>query len=370
MSSITSIWIHGASLGDINALRALAQSLHLQGHRLTLSATTPSGLARWNSLIKEHFFPGTAHVHVRKAPLLSSWQAQISLQESQAQLLILELLEIWPAWIKSWAHAGVKVIVVDGRISQHTTKARFFLQSSFNHLSLFLAQTRLDAERAIYMGCPSPRVHICGDAKLDSILHEALPNTYADMRFELILGCIRPKDEKAIFAELSTYISQRPNDRILIAPRYLKRVPKLHKKAQKYGLSLSLYSEIDPIKDQQPRLMILDRYGALSTLYYSTHCAIIGGTFFDHGQNLIEAARAGCAVIYGHRLQHQRSQREWINTHGGYQVSSWKLAMQVAHQLQSKPKAEICVQFDQVIKHHSALMRQLNLIETLIFPPK
>jgi 3-deoxy-D-manno-octulosonic-acid transferase len=362
-----SIWVHGASLGDVHALRALTKALHYKGHSLTLSASTLSGQTRWHTLIASQFFTGPSSVQVCKAPLLSRYQAQRCFKESKAQLLILELLEVWPAWIKTWTTAGAQVVVVDGRISPPTLNARFLLRSSFTRLSLFLAQTSLDASRAIQMGCSPDRVHVCGDAKVDSLLTENIPDDRPPKMFDLILGCIRPKDERPMLLEINSYLRTKPNHRILIAPRHLERITKIQRLATKYGLKTSRLSTLKNHVDQQHQVCILDGYGMLAQLYYSTHCAIIGGTFFDRGQNLIEAARAGCGVIYGPKLEHQRAQAELVNRHGGHPVSSWHEAMSLALVLQDKTRKEIAVNFDVLHQHTGVVRRQLKMIEALIF---
>ena len=158
------VWIHGASLGDINALKSLIYELSVHKLELTLSAITSSGKTQIHQRYISQDHP---NLHTHPAPIWSPLHAQRAWSKVQPDLLILELLEIWPLWIKTWSRRGVPVVVVDGRISPRTLKARFLLKSSFERLDLFLAQTALDAERAVYMGTPPARVIVCGNAKYD-----------------------------------------------------------------------------------------------------------------------------------------------------------------------------------------------------------
>lgn len=371
MSALQPIWIHGSSLGDVNALRALSAQLHERGHPLTLSASTASGRTRWEMLIDQAFFSNAESVRLSAPPLLSPLHVERSLRESRAQFLILELLELWPPWVSRWAKRGVKIIVVDGRVSARTMWARPLLSRSFASLSLFLAQSELDAERAIKMGCDPAKVKVCGDAKIDSILHSLAKSDVpadAPQKFELILGCVRPRDEASLVAGLTAYQTSRPDDRVLIAPRHLQRVHPLLKRLRRAGINVQLYSELTSLTDSSPgSIILLDQYGELATLYHHTHCAIIGGTFFDRGQNLIEAAYAGCGLIYGPLLQSQRAHAAAITNGGGGQVDSWLSAFQLAARWQSERRHELSVDRDALRRLQGSIERQLHEIDHLIF---
>lgn len=367
--TVNSVWVHGSSLGDVNALRSICLALHSRGIKLTLSACTNSGIARWAQVMNEGVFDGGTLVELRKAPLLSCRSANRALEESQAQLLILELLELWPPWVLSWAKRGVKVVVVDGRISARTLWARPLLRSSFTSLSLFAAQTPLDAQRAIYMGCTSERVKVCGDAKLDSLLEiehlrseVAVHQTNPLKSYDLIIGCTRPRDERSIAIGLRTYLKQNPESRVLIAPRHLERLKPLLKRLSKQGISVQLYSD----RSSHP-VTLLDKYGVLSELYSLSHCAIIGGTFFDRGQNLIEAAFGGGGVIFGPRVSSQGSQVDALLKGGGLQVKSWGEAFELAALFLERPRESIRVDLSHLDSLRGAVERQLSLIDRLIF---
>ena len=54
---------------------------------------------------------------------------------------------------------------MNGRVSPSTLRARPLLRASFERLDLFLAQTPLDAERALRMGARPAAVRVCGNTK-------------------------------------------------------------------------------------------------------------------------------------------------------------------------------------------------------------
>ena len=308
--------------------------------------------------------------------------ARRALTESGAEVLILELLEWWPAWLITWARAGLKVIVVDGRVSPRTLWAGPLLRGCARQVTLFLAQTEEDAKRARTLGVASHGTLVCGDAKHDSAHMEieraslrpqvSVPHQLSQSPPRIILGCIRPRDEEPALVEISRLYEQLRGHSILIAPRHIERVASIQSRATQLGLSTALVSEL-PLREpsmssdiKTPQVLILDSYGALASCYKRAHVAIIGGTFFDQGQNLIEAALAGCAVVYGPRGRSLEAQRIALRARGGYDVTTWREALTLCLTLCERPRAEVGVDEGALIPLRGALARQLTHIIPLL----
>jgi 3-deoxy-D-manno-octulosonic-acid transferase len=219
-------------------------------------------------------------------------------------VLCLELLEVWPHWVKACERAEVPVVVINARVSERTLKARWLLRSSFERLSLVLAQRPLDAERAVMMGAHPERVHVCGNSKYDA-LFSSVPSSASlstQRPLQFIFGSLRPEDERGL---MSIAPSLRGVN-VLIAPRYPARAPLLKQRLTAMGLSVSLRSASreEPLlhwveAHKGASLLLLDTLGELSKLYPYTEAALLGGSFRGRPQNMIEAARSGCAIAYG-----------------------------------------------------------------------
>lgn len=363
------VWLHAASLGDVNALSGLTRLLVSRGDHLTCSATTKAGQAQWR-----HLFP---QLDQRAPPLLSKRSARRALEETGAEVLITELLEVWPAWVSTWSQAGVKIVVVDGRISSRTTWARALLFAYFRRIDLFCAQTERDALLALHMGVPPSRIFTCGDAKLDSLLARSSPPRSDVELTPLIVGCVRPRDVRPLLGALKLCPQVFNFTPILIAPRELKLVPKLTRLLKSAGLRVILDSQGERSGEQEQRgeirspssVIILDRFGQLAARYYSSRVAIIGGTFYDRGQNLIEAALGGCEVIFGPRTDQIRAQSEALIGSGGHQVETWREALELAAQLLADPPPEPRRAGQAILSVSGALSKQIDTLDRLIFEP-
>ena len=107
--------------------------------------------------------------------------------------------------------------------------------------------------------------------------------------------------------------------RVLIAPRYLKRVPRLLKGLLAKGLDVALRSQHAACNAQ---IVILDTVGELHAAYGLADVAIVGGTFgARHGQNLFEPVSMGCRVIFGPHTDHVFDQVEVLEMFGVESVS-------------------------------------------------
>ena len=338
MFSTRPLWLHGASHGDVNALRPHLIRARQRVTPLILSAVTHSGRARWRRIA-----PSTPHALHLRPPLLSKRRAQRLLKAHDPSAVLFELLEVWPAWVNACESAGIPTVVIDGRISSRTLHARPLLHPSFRRLSAFLAQTSEDANRAAFMGVRPEVIHVCGSGKYDAILspqYSPLDHTEDHTKethtaplggiasFDLIIGCLRPEDERPAMELMST-LNLFSRMRVLIAPRYLSQVSRLLKRLRAIEAPVALRS--DSLKEiNAAQCVILDTLGELDGAYTLAPIAIIGGTFGRRGQGLIEAARAGCTVIYGTASPHLNIEREALDGRGGYPCADWRDALMLA----------------------------------------
>ena len=85
--------------------------------------------------------------------------------------IVLVELELWPNHVRHARKRGVRVVLVNGRISDHSfrgySKLRAFTRRILPMLDVMCAQSDVDAMRFIALGAPADRVHVLGTAKYD-----------------------------------------------------------------------------------------------------------------------------------------------------------------------------------------------------------
>ncbi len=158
------ILVHAVSMGEVNAARLLVERLS-KHCEVVLSATTDTGFARALAV-------APAGVSVVRYPLDINMAVERFLNRVQPDLVALVELEAWPNFIRACSSRNIPIAVVNGRISDRGFKryklARWFLKPLFKRFLFVSAQTQLYADRFVFMGVPTERVHVGGTMKWDS----------------------------------------------------------------------------------------------------------------------------------------------------------------------------------------------------------
>lgn len=321
------VWLHGASVGDARALLPLVAALRAArpALRLLITAQTAGGRA-----VARQLFPD---LPVAAPPLDLPPLPARALAAVRPRLVVLEYLELWPAWIAACARAGVPVAVVDGRITRRSLRVAPLLRATAGRLALFCARSEADADAALRLGVSPERVVVHGNGKHDGA-PAAPPAPTADLRaavgdVDLVLGSLHPDEEAAALPALAAV-----GHRALVAPRYPRRAPAILAAARRLGVSARRRSEHGP----PARWIVLDTLGELAAAYALGRVAVVGGTFGRRdGQNLVEPAAHGRPVVHGPRVGNVAEEAAALAGRGAEVVPDWPAAFARADALLAAP---------------------------------
>ncbi len=94
-------------------------------------------------------------------------------------LFITAETEIWPNFLRYARKAGVKTMLVNGRISVRSVsgyyRARFFFRKVLGYFDCLGMASDLDAERIKMIGAPEERVFVTGNSKFDTLAEQVRP---------------------------------------------------------------------------------------------------------------------------------------------------------------------------------------------------
>jgi 3-deoxy-D-manno-octulosonic-acid transferase len=292
------IWFHAASVGEMisilplmNALLIAKPDLHIL---LTTVTTTSARLAQTKLPLRciHQFLPLDTQAAVER--FLLHWKPDAAwLTES----------ELWPNLIDSMKKHVLVCGIINGRMSAKSFRT-WSLFPKFTHnlmsgLHVF-AQSEDDAKRYYVMGAKQP--HVLGNLKLDApalsydeaMLHSLqkqvgarpvwLAASVHHQEYSLIEEIIHP-GLKEHFPDILTVIVPRHPEK----SEYLSAVFP-HSTRRSLGEPITATTDV----------YIADTMGELGVFYRLCPIVLIGGSFFHHGgQNLVEPARIGCAIICG-----------------------------------------------------------------------
>jgi 3-deoxy-D-manno-octulosonic-acid transferase len=156
------VWLHGASVGELASVLPLIDRIRARGMGMlvTTGTVTSGGLAeqRLQRGVIHQFVPLDISRFVRR--FLNHWQPDLALFVES---------ELWPNMMVEASARGIPMILVNGRLSEHSFKrwqrAPNCIASLLRRLDLCLAGTASDAARLSELGAAN--VVTTGNLKLD-----------------------------------------------------------------------------------------------------------------------------------------------------------------------------------------------------------
>ncbi|MEE2787164.1 MAG: glycosyltransferase N-terminal domain-containing protein [Myxococcota bacterium] len=348
-----SIWLHGASVGDMRSLHPIYRGLR------QCQPQTAFWITAWTEHGRHLGQQIFDHASVTRPPLPWSPVCVRSLQHRQVQCAVFEYLELWPAWTKACEQFGIPMVIVDGRITQKTMRIAPILRRAASRIHAFCAQTDADAEAAVRLGIPPKRVHVMGNSKFDGFPDGPAQPTQNLQRAvgcrDVIVGSLHA-DEEVDFVRACI----RSKVRILVAPRYLARVGPLYRALKRRGIDVGLRSR----GAESARVAILDTIGELAAAYGLAPVAVIGGTFGRRqGQNLFEAALHNRLIFFGPNHRNVVLEVKCLSGHGAECVPTLDVAMRL---IETSLPERTATTYDALLTLRGAAARQVRLIETLL----
>ena len=295
------VWLHGASVGEGVALLPLIEALAAREAHVLLTTGTVNA-AR---VLAGRLPAGVTHQFV---PLDLPGAVGRFLDHWRPNLAVLAESELWPNLVEALHRGAVPLVMVNARMSERSARrwmrAPGFIGALLARTALCLCQTEADAAR--YRALGAARVEVGGLLKYDVPPPGADPEALG--RFAAALGA-RPlwvaasthADEEAPLVESHILLRRDvPDVLTVVAPRQPNRGPALLARAQRRGVAAALRSRGDAIH-AGTALYVADTLGELGLWYRAADLVFVGNSLVapGGGQNPIEPARLGCALLHG-----------------------------------------------------------------------
>lgn len=307
------LWLHGASVGEINGLIPLVPSLRdkFPGVKILITAVTATGRERAREFAD--------------AVAILPWDNSISLKYALRRVRLRGFVfgetELWPGLLALLHARGVPVFWVNARISDYTARSyralRWLLRPSVRKMIAVLGGDAKSCERAIDLGAISDRVKFVGNAKYDRRALRPEPDESEELKQRLFsnpgavltLACLRPGEEQWWFNAIVSEHSLWSKLNLVVAPRHAERFDYFAEQLSKYKIPFRRWSELDrSIDNTGHQVVLLDMMGVLESIYSISDLAFIGGSLVDEGgHNPLEAAMYGVCIAMG---PHQTNVRD------------------------------------------------------------
>ncbi|HMC63328.1 MAG TPA: 3-deoxy-D-manno-octulosonic acid transferase [Gemmataceae bacterium] len=332
-SSLT-CWFHGVSVGEIHLLQQVVAAFRRRhpDWKCVISTTTDTGMEEARKR-----FPDCEVIYW---PLDFSWAVRRALRQLNPDLMVLAEGELWPNFLLAAKERGIPVAVINGRISPRSFRRHRFLRPLvawlLARIDLLAVQTHEYAERYRELRAPPGRIHVTGSVKYDGVSGDRNSSRTCELRELLgvrsddlvwIAGSTQAPEEQIALDIYRRACAEHPNLRLFLVPRQKDRFEEVARMLERSGLPFVRRSELGESAERGARsavsarsalraprsaVVLVDTIGELSALWGLADVAFVGGSLDGKrgGQNMIEPAAYGAAVVFGPHVWNFRDTAE------------------------------------------------------------
>lgn len=300
------VWIHAASVGE--SLSVLTLVRRLQGERPEIAVLITSGTVTSARLLAERLPEGIIHqyVPVDRVPWVKRF-----LNHWRPDLVLWVESEFWPTLLSEVRRRNIPAMLVNARISTRSwrgwRRAPWMIRRLLATFEICMAQTELYADRLRDLG--ALRVACPGNLKFAADLPPAPDDAVAALESDIaarprwVAVSTHPGEEEAIADAHARMAHNIPDLLTIIAPRHPARGPQIAAMLRERGLTVGVRSLGEPVTAETD-VLLADTMGEMGVFFRVTDIAFIGGSLIPHGgQNPIEPARMGCAIVHGPHME-------------------------------------------------------------------
>ncbi|MBS0261494.1 MAG: 3-deoxy-D-manno-octulosonic acid transferase [Planctomycetes bacterium] len=329
------LWLHAVSVGEVVQLQSILRDLSSRHPELevVISTTTPTGYDVARQRYAQH--------SVFYFPFDFSWAVNAALSRINPTAIALVELELWPNFVLAAAKREIPLALINGRITERSfrgySRIRPLMRTLLRKLSVVAVQSELYATRLINLGADPAQMHITGSIKFDGVeTQRSHPRTAAlreyfglrDDEVVFIAGSTQDPEERYALESYQTLRARDPRLRLILVPRHKERFDEVARLVTgEFRLPLvrrSGQAGADTTRStppDTPPVLLLDTLGELSYCWGLADIAFVGGSLTQRGgQNMIEPAGFGAAVLFGPNTWNFKDVVELLLTHDAARV--------------------------------------------------
>ena len=312
------LWVHACSMGEVNSVAPLIESLLAAGHAVHLTVVTRTGHQQARRLFADA-------VTLSYLPWDLPGAMRRLVHRLSPSLLLLTETEFWPGMLAACKRRGIPIIGINTRISDRSfpryRATRGLWRRWLEPVRLFLAQSDLDATRLAALGIPSSRIRAVGNLKFAIRPPEADADQLRQRldatgrRPILLMASTHEGEEARLLSLLPGWRQLVPELLAVFVPRHPERFASVAAMITDAGLSLARWSQPG---SQTADAVLIDAMGVLSSLYTVADLVVIGGSLVPiGGHNPLEAAICGRGVVTGPHVENFRDVMLQMQAAGG-----------------------------------------------------
>lgn len=318
-----SIWIHAASLGELEQAIPLIKKIKAENpsEKIFLSFFSPSGYEnfRHHDLVDYYDY----------LPIDSPINAKDFIGICQPKIALFIKYEIWPFYLKELQKKSIPQIIAPAlfRANQIYFKplSRDFFLPILKKISSILVQDQDSFDLLNSKGFKN--IGICGESRFDRVVDLAkqdysnhIVEEFASDSFVVIGGSTWPKDEYI----LKEMLVANPDIKLIIAPHEVDsdNTHRITQEFKEFGAVLLSVGRVIAAN----QVLIIDNIGQLSKIYRFANLAFIGGGFGQGLHSTLEAAVYGMPIFFGPNHKKFKEPQAMINAGFAFEIDDDEFA--------------------------------------------
>lgn len=316
------IWFHGASVGEVNALKPLISAFAKQhpNETIVLSTMTTTGANAASSL---------KGVKVVFSPLDSPICVFGFFKSFNPKALIIIDTELWPNMLAKAKAKNCPVIIVNARMQekncQSYLKHKVLVKDLIaTKLSKVLCVSHDDKVRFEKIGVLPNNILVSGNIKYDLSPRDSLFNDARKIKKDLlgnkVLGAISIHDgeEKPVLEAYLKAKEEIPDLKLVFVPRHQTTAKLACEYLNSQNEAFSQKSLLDKLSDFKGDILIGDTLGEIELYFGLCDLVFMGGSFVDiGGHNPLEPAYFSLPIITGPDYHNFKEQFDKLIDVGG-----------------------------------------------------
>ncbi len=326
------VWIHGVSLGEVNAIRTLVAELHRRAPdvAVVVSSSTDTGWTRARELYPQ--------LITFRFPLDFSPAIRAAFARLRPSIVVLMELEVWPNFLEVAAADGVPVVIANGRVTEARSMRRFrwplvrgLARRMFRRITWVGAQDATYQARFIELGVSAERVAVTGSLKYDAAdvgdriagQDELAQNMGIDPAQPLwVCGSTGPGEEELILDAYARLRETIPDVQLALIPRKPERFDEVAELIVRRGyacLRRSTGQPMLPAGISEPGPVFLgDTLGELRKFYALATIVFVGRSLVPlGGSDVMEVAGLAKAALVGPHTENFTDAVDLLLAEGG-----------------------------------------------------
>lgn len=366
------IWLHAASVGEVEAANVLINYFHQHyPYKILITTSTEPGYQRVCALQGDK----VEHVYL---PLDVPDAMARFFSHFQPRIAVIMETEIWPVLFVQCAEKSIPLFIVNARLSAKSTKSylklRFFLQKIFADIEGVVVQTEDDARRYREIGVSAEKITVSGNMKLDMTISEATLQQAKQIRQDLfprrlifVVGSTHQGEEKLFLTVYQRLKRQFPTLLLVLAPRHLRRASDIIQLCQAEKLNIVSRTE-GKTCTAKTDVYLVDTMGELKLMYALADCSFVAGSMVPvGGHNIFEPILLDVPVLFGPYMKNSELlARQLLDANGAIQCfNKADIAQNVALILSQPDKKELLIHAGRafVEQNKGAVQRTIAVID-------